>query len=223
MTPLLLSFIERCGAEQADPDLVHRMLRLNQPLANEYLQKIREMDQNSVSCIGGNVFKLPFLSQEDCDALLLAAENYDFSSNPEEELPYQINEAILSQVDPEVFQYYYDKLFPLINAYSLFVYSTPITSIDTMQLAKYSPEGTPGTGWHHDKTSDVSVVISLNPGEFEGGGTELRLTPSQIKGLGPLPQGHGLFFNGKCVQHRGLPVTKGERMLLVIWCKTGEA
>jgi predicted 2-oxoglutarate/Fe(II)-dependent dioxygenase YbiX len=61
--------------------------------------------------------------------------------------------------------------------------------------------------------ADISVVVPLNTGEYEGGGTEFH-------GLGklkPLPTGHALIFPSFTKLHRGLPVQSGDRYLLVFW------
>jgi predicted 2-oxoglutarate/Fe(II)-dependent dioxygenase YbiX len=59
----------------------------------------------------------------------------------------------------------------------------------------------------------MSVVVPLNTGAYEGGGTEFHNHGT----LAPLPSGHALIFPSFTHLHRGLAVTKGERYLLVFW------
>lgn len=220
MTPLLLEFVNRCAAEEADPDRILDLIEQDEQVSDAYYRELERMSHNCIGAAAGNVFVLPLMTPAECDALLDNIAEYDFTPNLEEGAEYRIEEAVLEKVDPGAYESLKEFLLPVLNAYCLMINSTPITKVVSFQVAKYRPEGTPGTGWHHDKESDFTAVISLNPGSFEGGGTGIRMTPHATCDLPPLEQGHGLIFNGRCVQHRGLPVTKGERLLLVCWCST---
>ena len=66
--------------------------------------------------------------------------------------------------------------------------------------------------WHHDHSADITMVVPLNTGEYDGGGTEFWKKDSK-----PLPIGTALFFPSFHNLHRGLPVTSGDRYLLVFW------
>lgn len=222
MTPLLIEFIDYCAKLEADPLVVATLLAKNDDVHADYLAMLMDMDEGHVQAMGGFVYDLPMLSKVECDYIINCASHYDFTPNLEEGAEYRIEEAIIDRVDPELYAHLIDTLLPKLNAYCLVINSTPITKVDSLQIAKYRPDGTAGTGWHHDKTSDFTCVISLNPGEFEGGGTGVRLAPHATWNIAPLAKGNGLIFNGRSVQHRGLPVTKGERLLLVCWCSTRE-
>ena len=41
-----------------------------------------------------------------------------------------------------------------------------------VQIANYNIRDKQQGAWHHDASADISVVIPLNTGEYEGGGTE---------------------------------------------------
>ena len=219
MTPVLLEFINKCAAMEAGPDEVAEMLHASEAYP-AYKRLLTRLYNDSVQTDAGQVYRMPILSTRYCDELVELSTLYNFNPNPEEEKDYQIEEVVLSTVDPEVYEALKKDLLPTLNAYCLLLYSTPITRVESMQIAKYRQEGTAGTGWHHDKVSDFTCVISLNPESFTGGGTGIRTSADTWDAVPPLPKGHGLIFNGRSIQHRGLPVTSGERLLLVCWCST---
>lgn len=220
MNKLLVDFIHHCAELGADPEVVCDLLAKHARVQEQYEATLQIMDEHAVAAMGGFVYELPIMSPENCDAIRLAATNYDFSPNLAEGEEYRINEAMLELVDKGLYDLLVEDMLPVLNAYCLMINSCPITEVKSLQIAKYSPDGTEGTGWHHDKDSDFTCVISLNPEDFEGGGTGIRLAPHATWDVPPLPKGHGLVFNGRSIQHRGLPVTKGERLLLVCWCST---
>ena len=218
MNQLLLDFVNRCAVLGADPDQVAAMLDADKEAYDAYTFELHELNRRAVHTLAGPVYRVPLLAPVECDFMLNAAAGYDYTPNPEEDKDYQIEEAMLAYVDPEMYEYLKGHLLPILNAYSLFLYSTPITKVESFQIAKYRQGHTPGTGWHADRVSDVTAVISLNPKGFKGGGTGVRVSPDELYELKPLPKGHALLFNGKMIQHRGLDVTEGERLLLVCWC-----
>ena len=82
-----------------------------------------------------------------------------------------------------------------------------------IQIANYNIRDKQQGAWHHDASADISVVVPLNTGEYEGGGTEF-----QGRGVvEPLPTGSALMFPSFTHMHRGLPVQSGDRYLLVFW------
>lgn len=222
MTPILLEFVNKCAAEGADPERVLDLIEQDEQVSDAYYRELERLSYNGLSTMAGSVFTIPLMTPSECDALVDNIAEYDFAPNLEEGAEYRIEEAVLEKVDPGAYESLKEFLLPVLNAYCLMINSTPITKVISFQIAKYRPEGTPGTGWHHDKESDFTAVISLNPGAFVGGGTGIRMAPHATYDLPPLDKGWGLVFNGRCVQHRGLPVTKGERLLLVCWCSTKE-
>jgi len=224
MNKLLVGFIHLCAKLEANPDVVLALLASGEyeQTREEFGDTLDMMHSNAIETMGGFVYQMPILSPAACDSLVYIASSYDFAPNMDEGSEYRIEEAILDRVDTVLYQGLLRELMPTLNAYCLLINSTPITKIESLQLAKYRPEGTPGTGWHHDKTSDFTCVISLNPEAFEGGGTGIRLAPHASFDVPPLEKGWGLIFNGRSIQHRGLPVTSGERLLLVCWCSTRE-
>jgi len=220
MNHVLQRFIAECAHAELDPDQVSEMLKIQITASEEYFKVLSRLRESAIIALGGPVYTVRMVTPMMCDFLALKSNYMKFSPNKSEGDDYQIEEAILSDVAPILYENLKELLLPDLNDYSLMVYSRPIQKIVSMQIAKYTPDGTPGTGWHHDTESDVSCVISLNPGEFEGGGTGIRLSPNEAVEVPPLSKGDALFFNGKTIQHRGLPVTLGTRLLLVIWMST---
>jgi len=220
MTPLLLDFINRCAVLGSDPDQVLDMLEQDERISDAYYHELERLSANCYGAMGGNIFLTKLMTPVECDFLINCASHYDFAPNLEEGAEYRIEEAMLEVVDPECYESLKETLLPVLNAYCLMINSTPITKVVSFQIAKYRPEGTPGTGWHLDKESDFTAVISLNPENFEGGGTGFRMAPHATADVPPLMKGQAVMFNGRSVQHRGLPVTSGERLLLVCWCST---
>lgn len=220
MTPVLLNFVNHCADVGADPDTVLLLANALDDQGEALDHELHRLIHTEQTTMGGSVYNAPLMTPTECEALLDNIAEYDFTPNLSEGAEYRIEEAILEVVDPGAYESLKEFLLPVLNAYCLMLFSTPITKVVSFQVAKYRPEGTPGTGWHHDTESDFTAVISLNPGKFEGGGTGIRVMPHSTVDIPPLPQGHGLMFNGRCIQHRGLPVTSGERLLLVCWCST---
>ena len=87
-----------------------------------------------------------------------------------------------------------------------------------IQIANYNPRTIQQTSWHHDFSADISVVVPLNTGSYKGGGTEF-FNKGTIQ---PLPKGHALMFPSFTHMHRGMPVKKGDRYLLVFWLTIDE-
>lgn len=167
---------------------------------------------------GDQVIAAPILAPQFCEVLLDWAKYEPFEPNLEEEPDYRINELVLGPKTP-YFLACMDSaakaIWPLFNL----LYGKAPNGFSSIQIARYGEPGPVGTGWHHDESSEATCTVSLNPGQFAGGGTALRPAGafSRAVCVPPLPQGWGLLFNGRTTLHRGLPVTDGVRQLLVFW------
>ena len=167
------------------------------------------------------VLSAPVLTDEEAQyfksVALLTKEQ--FQPNEDEEAAYQIPELILSGrpliVANQILQ---ERLLPIFHVF----FGVSPAKIVSAQLAWYTPDGVQGTCWHTDEDSDMTCVISLDPSMFTGGGTAIRpYGPCDVDVVvPPVPKGHGLFFNGKYMFHKGLPVLTGDRILLVYWLST---
>ena len=87
---------------------------------------------------------------------------------------------------------------------------------DLVLLANYNLKDKKQGAWHHDASADISMVVPLNTGEYEGGGTEFFNRGT----IYPLPTGNAMIFPSFTHMHRGLPVESGDRYLLVFWLKS---
>ena len=163
-----------------------------------------------------DVYTVPLFSKNFCKILLDEIENmqtyFNFTPNPEEDNLRQIPEIVLNEKCPELYESLMNVVDSFINPILLTIWNRHVTG-GNIQIANYNLKDKKQGAWHHDASSDVSIVVPLNTGDYEGGGTEFWK-----KGvIEPLPSGSGLIFPSYTHMHRGLPVNKGDRYLLVFW------
>lgn len=167
-----------------------------------------------------NVYSVPFFSEHFVkvvmDEISNIKETCGFKVNKSEEKDVQIEEFILSTNSPgwyySMWQIIAGKLNPIFGA--LF---NRIVRDGVIQLANYNPKEITQTSWHHDGDADITMVVPLNTGDYDGGGTEFW----NLGEVDPLPNGHGLIFPTFSHLHRGLPLVSGDRYLFVFWLKQG--
>lgn len=178
------------------------------------------LDDLPITQWGPMVWSAPVLYPEECEGFVDLARKMaaEFSPNEQEDKSYQIDEYVLdpSSLTGSLAEYVLHTRLALV-----FQAMTGLVpgSISSIQLARFRPETTPLTDWHIDRESEMSCVVSLAPERHEGGGTVLRPwgPAGETLVVPPLPKGHALFFNGRYVHHKALPVVNGERLLLVYW------
>lgn len=171
-----------------------------------------------VQTLTGPAFVVPVLSVEACN--YLKDREYEFEENIAGELEeYRIPEVVLEFKDPELFMTLFKKLSYCLAPWYAMIWSSQPSNITSIQLANYNPRRREKGNWHIDRDSNFTAVVSLNPEEFEGGGTQIADGPFGIIDLPPLPKGYALIFDGQRTYHQGMPVTKGDRKLLVIWAE----
>lgn len=166
-----------------------------------------------------DVYSIPLFSDMFCKVMIDEIQNIKsqgrFKVNAEEEKDVQIEEFVLKDNSPG----WYTCMLQLIYAKFNIIYATLFNRIvagGIIQLANYNPKEISQTAWHHDGENDITMVVPLNTGDYEGGGTEFW-----NKGVvDPLPNGHALIFPTYSNLHRGLPLTKGDRYLFVFWLKS---
>jgi len=163
-----------------------------------------------------DVYSIPLFNEEFISLINNEITNIKpwFSVNEDEPENARIQEFVLSTKCPSWHLCMLQVTLKYINAifYSLF---GRFVSDGTIQIANYNPKEITKTAWHHDQDSSITMVVPLNTGEYKGGGTEFY-----NRGIvEPLPSGHGLIFPAYSHVHRGLPVTNGDRYLLVFWMK----
>lgn len=175
--------------------------------------------------LAGPVYSIPLIDSQVCNNLIIHGEHIakdgGWARNPCEPEEVQIPEIVLAQRSPATFKML-EGLIRYINVFHAILYQRVPQSVSSIQFTKYTPETTNQGNWHHDLDSDFTVVVSLNPDLFEGGGTEVIADPMRTIQIPPLPAGHALIFNGKMIRHRGMEVTKGSRYLLTYWLDSNE-
>tara|TARA_R100001377_G_scaffold78072_1_gene55649 strand:+ start:4535 stop:5275 length:741 start_codon:yes stop_codon:yes gene_type:complete len=163
-----------------------------------------------------DVYTVPLFSKKFCEILLDEIDNmeksFSFAPNPEEDELRQIPEIVLSEKCPELYDSLMHVVNSLINPILLSIWNRHVTG-GNIQIANYNLNNKKQGAWHHDASSDVSIVVPLNTGDYKGGGTEF-LNRGVIK---PLSTGSGLIFPSYTHMHRGLAVEEGDRYLLVFW------
>lgn len=162
-----------------------------------------------------------FYPPEYCAKLVVEAQKFDqdvgYEPNEEEEPEFQINEFVLqhhcSQLAAGLEVLFNRAIVPI----STVVHGQAGLLLTSIQMARYEPKGVSHGNWHFDDDSDLSVVVSLAPELFTGGGTDLRTGPVAKVHVPKLQTGHALMFHGKTTLHRGCHVDEGRRDLLVFW------
>lgn len=168
------------------------------------------------------VYTFPFLSSSMCKFLVDKTKEYTYTTNDLEASAYQMPEAVLSDLDPELYEkllgLYYDSITPIARS----MYYIKPDEVRSIQLAKYGINGINKGNWHFDSDSDITLVVSLSD-THTGGGTFIKpYGLGQEIEIPQLPAGHALLFRGKHYLHKGLEVTKGERNILVFWSMAGD-
>jgi hypothetical protein len=163
------------------------------------------------------VYSFPLLSKEYCQKLLNEFTEAEYLPNLEEPYAAQIPEVVLRERTPDLFDVIEEMFMDVVCKLSLVLYGVEPSTLHTAQLAKYDVGNTSMGNWHIDQDSDVTLTIALSD-SHEGGGTVIKPYGSLQEVVVPqLPVGYGLLFRGKNYLHKGLPVTKGTRNLLVFW------
>ena len=168
-----------------------------------------------------DVYTVPFFSKKFCSVLLDEMQNlerhYGFNPNPEEDDLRQIPEITFQDNCPQIFQSLMQTIYTIGNPIFLNIWNRHVDS-GGIQIANYNLRDKKQGAWHHDASADISMVVPLNTGDYQGGGTEF-LKRGTVE---PLPTGHALIFPSFTHMHRGLAVESGNRYLLVFWLKCNE-
>jgi predicted 2-oxoglutarate/Fe(II)-dependent dioxygenase YbiX len=142
-------------------------------------------------------------------------KNYLLSmqSNTDEDKLRQIPEIVLREQVPELYRNMWFVVQTVLNPMFNALWQRDCKDPTTIQIANYNLKDKKQGAWHHDESADISVVVPLNTGDYEGGGTAFH----NYGQINPLPTGHALMFPSFTNLHKGLPVGSGDRYLLVFW------
>lgn len=174
---------------------------------------------NSIRSMSNVAYVANMMSKEYCSSLVDKLKEYKFTVNEGEDEYYQIPEVVIKYSNSDLFLELEYAFNNYIAKYLQTIRFKKEFNINSIQFAKYSATGEISKGnWHYDEDSDSTVVIYLND-DYEGGGTQFKTdADDNIITVDKFEVGDSIFFNGKVVPHRGLPVTKGDRYILVFWC-----
>lgn len=166
-----------------------------------------------------DVYSIPLFSDMFIKVMLDEIENIKrtsgFQVNEGEDKDVQIEEFVFSKNSPGWYKAMFQLIYAKINVIFEALFSrTIITGV--IQLANYNPKEISQTSWHHDGEADITMVVPLNTGDYDGGGTEFWRKGE----VDPLPNGHALIFPTYSNLHRGLPLKSGDRYLFVFWLKS---
>ena len=166
-----------------------------------------------------DVYTLPLFSKKFCEVLLDEVKHMEqtinFRPNPDEDTLRQIPEIVFNEHCPELFDSLMTVVENVVNPIFLNIWNRHVTT-GNIQIANYNLKDKKQGAWHHDASADISMVVPLNTGEYEGGGTEFFKRGT----IYPLPIGNAMLFPSFTHMHRGLPVQSGDRYLLVFWLKS---
>lgn len=203
------------------------LLKLLEDIAGN-IPKIDDLDEQQRAALdwfytlprpAPGALSVPLLHPEMCDELLKVMREHggEMTPNMEEEEAYRIPELVLHLKMPELHasikSFAERVLYPICKLF----WGREPEAVRSIQLARYTPEGTRMTGWHHDDDSNMTAVVNLAPELYTGGGTDFRTGIMTYDYVPPVPKGNALLFNGYNTLHRGAPVEAGERNILVFW------
>lgn len=178
-----------------------------------------ESIENSLVDYGNGVYSFPMFSSAFVHRLNSYEGGVEYKPNDDEAYAVQIPEIVLQEHNPELFDVC-KKMFALsVVPLAKILYSYDVERVSSIQFAKYdSASDITGGNWHYDEDSEVTITVNVSDSEFECEGTMIKpngsLDPIVVP---PVPVGHAMLFRGKRFNHKGLPVTKGTRKLLVFW------
>ena len=183
------------------------------------LQSIQEDIMDEVTEVHKGIYKTKLFSKDYCSYLVDKIKAFEFETNSEEDMYYQIPEVVIKFNDSETYLELEQLFTDYISKYMEALRFKKHFEINSIQFARYSASSEISKGnWHYDSDSDSTVVVYLND-DYSGGGTIFKPqgTADEVA-VDKFEVGDSIFFNGKTMPHKGLPVTEGDRYILVFWC-----
>lgn len=170
-----------------------------------------------VVCHAPGIYSVAYLHPGYCKDILHEVAKFTHTPNEEEPLEAQIPEVVFQNEHKVLYEVFRSFWADAGVAYAKVLMNLEPATLTSVQAACYAPSETPRGHWHIDQDSDVTLVVALND-DHTGGGTMAHQGPfaAPIEVPQNLP-GWAMFFKGKTTLHYGLPVTEGERHLLVHW------
>tara|TARA_R110002049_G_scaffold61972_1_gene166149 strand:+ start:964 stop:1632 length:669 start_codon:yes stop_codon:yes gene_type:complete len=163
------------------------------------------------------IYRVPLFRRQFCKLLVKEIEQMKkeikFEGNDGEDKLRQIPEIVLKEQVPELYRNMWFVVQTVLNPMFNALWQRDCKDPTSIQIANYNLKDKKQGAWHHDESADISVVVPLNTGSYEGGGTAFH----NYGQINPLPTGHALMFPSFTNLHKGLPVGSGDRYLLVFW------
>lgn len=170
-----------------------------------------------VICHAPGVYSVAYLHPAYCKDILHEVAKFKHTPNEDEPPEAQIPEVVFGNEHKVLYEVFRSFWHDAGLAYAKVLLNMEPDVLVTVQAALYAPSETPRGHWHTDRDSDVTLVVALND-DHEGGGTMVAQGPFFPDLLVPQNEtGWAMLFKGKTTLHYGLPVTEGERHLLVHW------
>jgi hypothetical protein len=164
-----------------------------------------------------NCYEFPFFTKEFCDEIILLAETKEWTKNRHEFYPTTDNLLEVLGMG----EIYTRLLNEFIRPLAIWAYGLEGTSWDVLRdesfIIRYRSDEQSHLSLHHDY-SNLTTLVNLNPGEFEGGGTYFPKYKalSNPKQIGTMTLHPGNITH----KHGARPVTSGTRYVIVSFIKS---
>ena len=164
-----------------------------------------------------NCYEFPFFTKEFCDEIILLAETKEWTKNRHEFYPTTDNLLEVLGMG----EIYTRLLNEFVRPLAIWAYGLEGTSWDVLRdesfIIRYKANEQSHLSLHHDY-SNLTTLVNLNPGEFEGGGTYFPKykTLSNPKQIGTMTLHPGNITH----KHGARPVTSGTRYVIVSFLKS---
>lgn len=107
------------------------------------------------------VYTVPLFTEGFCQLVVDEVKSMEFTPNDEEDELRQIPEVILEQKLPEFNASLMRMVESVMNPIFLAIWQTSVKT-GNIQIANYNPKDKKAGAWHHDASSDITVVVPLN-------------------------------------------------------------
>ena len=164
-----------------------------------------------------NCYEFPFFTKEFCDEIILLAETKEWTKNRHEFYPTTDNLLEVLGIG----EIYTRLINEFIRPLAIWAYGLEGTSWDVLRdesfIIRYRADEQSHLSLHHD-FSNLTTLVNLNPGEFEGGGTYFPKYKalSNPKQIGTMTLHPGNITH----KHGARPVLSGTRYVIVSFIKS---
>ena len=148
--PIVAKYHADSGTEKMAKTPVHRMARKIYP----------------------DVYKIPLFRRQFCKLLVKEIDSMrkeiGFEGNKDEDTLRQIPEIVLQQQCPELYRNMWFVAQTVLNPIFMAIWQRSCGDPASIQIANYNLKDKKQGAWHHDESADISVVVPLNTGDYEG-------------------------------------------------------